>query len=340
MNPTVSILCCVYNHEAYLAKAIESFLNQKTNFHFEVILAEDFSTDRSREIICEFQKRFPQIIKPIFRDRNIGGQKNFVEGLKLARGKYVTLCDGDDFYEDNGKLQLQADFLDQHPDHTIVFHTTRWFFDDGSEKDSFYPNVDQLKSLSIEELLRWNFISTVSVMYRRINYSHYPTTDFLPGDWFCHLYHARFGRIGFIDRPMAAYRRHRRGLWWIAENNHDELIQRQSILLMRMYHELYMMFENQANDQKIILLHVRFLIKRMVDLDLKHGQKLLAECIQYFPDLINRAIASYIEGFEHGEELEYRVKTLSRELQEIYDSKRWRIASKLASIRELLSLGP
>ena len=124
--PLVSICCIAYNQQKYIRQALESFLMQRTDFNFEVIIHDDASTDGTTEIIREYESKFPGIIKPIFQTIN----KYQSEGLNFqfkyvfpkAKGKYITFCEGDDYWIDPLKLQKQVDFLELHKDFGLV-HT-------------------------------------------------------------------------------------------------------------------------------------------------------------------------------------------------------------------------
>jgi glycosyltransferase involved in cell wall biosynthesis len=110
--PIVSIKCITYNHEKYVVKAIESFLMQKTTFRVEIVIGEDCSTDRTREIVFNYAKKYPSIIKIITSNQNVGVSLNGMRTLKAASGKYIALCEGDDYWTDPLKLQKQVDFLE------------------------------------------------------------------------------------------------------------------------------------------------------------------------------------------------------------------------------------
>lgn len=108
---TVSVCCITYNHEKYIAQAIEGFLLQKTDFSIEILIGEDCSTDHTREIIKTYQKKHPKLIKILSGEKNAGAGKNVVNVINNAKGKYLAFCDGDDYWTDVYKLQKQVDFL-------------------------------------------------------------------------------------------------------------------------------------------------------------------------------------------------------------------------------------
>lgn len=220
-KPKVTIISLTYNQENYVAKAIESLVMQKTNFSFEIIISDDCSTDGTAKIIQEYAQKYPNIIKPIYREQNMGSIENFIDTMSKIDSEYVALCEGDDYWTDPLKLQKQVDFLDAHLECTICFHKVKVFFQDCSRPDEIFPNKKyrfNKNILSFNDILRQNFIQTNSVMYRwqftdkKIK-DIFPK-DILPCDWFLHILHAQKGKIGFIDEVMADYRRHKDGVWW------------------------------------------------------------------------------------------------------------------------------
>lgn len=120
----VTIQCLTYNHEPYIRKCLEGFVMQKTNFRFEAIVHDDASTDGTTEIVREYSEKYPDIIKPFFETENQYSKHNGVIG-KIMRenthGKYIALCEGDDYWIDPLKLQKQVDFLESHPDYGLIY---------------------------------------------------------------------------------------------------------------------------------------------------------------------------------------------------------------------------
>lgn len=126
-TPLVSVRCITYNHEPYIAQAIDGFLMQKTNFPFEVVIHDDASTDKTADIIREYEKKYPLIIKPIYQTENQyskgNGAVTKVVNTKL-KGKYIAFCEGDDYWIDENKLQVQFDFMEYHPECSLCVHNT------------------------------------------------------------------------------------------------------------------------------------------------------------------------------------------------------------------------
>src|SRR6478752_3440632 len=115
-TPKVSVCIPTYNHEAYIAQAVESVLEQRTNFGVEVLIGEDCSTDRTRQIICELAARHPDKIRLRLAEKNQGAGRNFADLFEHCRGEYVVILEGDDYWTSPNKLQIQVDTLDARPD--------------------------------------------------------------------------------------------------------------------------------------------------------------------------------------------------------------------------------
>ena len=120
-EPLVSVGMITYNHRPYIVKAIEGVLQQKTHFPFELVIGEDCSTDGTREIVFEYQKKYTEIIRVVTSDANVGGRENELRTMKACRGKYWAFCEGDDYWQSPEKLQKQADYLESHPDCGLVY---------------------------------------------------------------------------------------------------------------------------------------------------------------------------------------------------------------------------
>ncbi|UXA04217.1 glycosyltransferase [Mycobacterium sp. SMC-2] len=212
-SPKVSIVSTTHNQEAYVRQAFDSFIAQQTDFLVEVIVADDASTDGTPAIIREYAERYPQLFRPIFRSENLGLNANLVGALSLARGDYIALCEGDDFWTDPLKLSKQVTFMDQHPNTAVCFHPVRVMWDDGSAKDTKFPPVYLRGNLSVDALILMNFIQTNSVVYRRLERYDGIPADVMPLDWYLHVRHAVHGEIAMLPETMAVYRRHSQGMW-------------------------------------------------------------------------------------------------------------------------------
>ncbi|MGB9152475.1 MAG: glycosyltransferase [Alphaproteobacteria bacterium] len=219
IQPRLSICVATYNHEKYIAEALESFLQQKTNFSFQIIIGDDASTDSTPQILREYATKYPDIIKPILREKNISPIKNSLDIYSRAKTEFVAICDGDDFWTNKNKLQRQVDYLDVHPECAITYHKTCIRYADGSHDDIEYPSPTKRFDktiLTLEDLAVRNPMHTSSLVYRWRFQSEdirkFMPDDICPGDYFLALLHAETGNIAFIDSVMSVYRVHSGGM--------------------------------------------------------------------------------------------------------------------------------
>lgn len=207
-NPKVSVCVITYNQERYIGKCLQSIIDQETSFAFEVIVGDDCSTDSTPDIIKNFSKLYPGIIKPVFQKANINhGCNNYRITHMKAVGEYIAHMDGDDVMLP-GKLQAQCDFLDNNPQCSMVVHRADIIIGDKIFK-SEHSKVSHPKYSDIYRLLKLhNFFTHSSKMYRKcaspekscINHQFFI-------DFFIHLEHVCWGPIGFIDETLVLYRK-------------------------------------------------------------------------------------------------------------------------------------
>jgi len=117
----LSVLIVTYNHERFIAQALDSVLMQVVDFDYEIVIGEDCSTDRTREIVIEYQKRYPCKIRLLLNEINIGGARNYIRAYEACEGKYIANLDGDDYWTSPDKLQEQVDFMDNNPAFVMCF---------------------------------------------------------------------------------------------------------------------------------------------------------------------------------------------------------------------------
>jgi glycosyltransferase involved in cell wall biosynthesis len=296
--PKVSIVSISYNQEKYIEKALDSFVMQKADFGFEVVIADDCSTDRTQEIILRYAKKYPDIIKPIIRENNIGIQPNLIDALRHASGEYIALCEGDDYWTDVLKLQTQADFLDKNRTASLVFHPVKVFFDKGEESEYIYPTESDPDQFSAENLIRSNFIQTNSVMYRKQKYDSL-VADMMPFDWYLHLFHAQYGKIGFINKVMSAYRRHEGGVWWGSNKKKDEFWIRYGLVHLRTLDEIDSMYGMNKKDKLAINEAASRIYDALLDLSVDdRTNEIKAKSIWEHPRLVMGAYLSYSQRFK------------------------------------------
>lgn len=164
-EPVVSICCITYNHEKYIEEAIDSFLMQETNFPFEVVIGEDCSTDNTRKIVEKYKENYPNIIKLIVSENNVGMQANGQRTMDACKGEYIAACEGDDYWMDAEKLQIQKDFLESNPEYIICYTDVEAFNENGIIQDYIGGAT---KDLTADELKKATPINTLTTMYRNI----------------------------------------------------------------------------------------------------------------------------------------------------------------------------
>ena len=208
---TVSIFLLTYNQKQFIAQTINSILMQKANFNFQIVIGEDCSTDGTRSICETFAEKYSNKIKLLpALEKNIGLIANYMRTIKACEGKYIAICDGDDYWIDENKLQKQVSFLEDNPNYSIVYSKLKKLFPDGTFKESIQRKLKQAGDF--DDLVFENVIPSVTVLFRnRQNISAVPTwiTNFPYGDWPTYLWILKDGgKIYFMDEITAVYRMH------------------------------------------------------------------------------------------------------------------------------------
>lgn len=218
MKPLVSVYCLAYNHEKYIENALNGFISQKTDFSYEVFVHDDSSTDNTAGIIKEYAEKYPDIIKPILQTENMYSKgvrifKNYI--FPLINGKYIAVCEGDDYWCDENKLQMQVDWLENHPDYSCCVHNTK-VIDCSDGKEHLLNACLEDRDISIEEIIQWKggLFHTSSYMYR-YEYGAIPSVFFIKGsgDYPRAVYLATCGKIRYLSNVMSVYRYLTPGSW-------------------------------------------------------------------------------------------------------------------------------
>ncbi len=220
-KPLVSVCVQTYQHAKYIKECLDSILMQETNFNFEILLGEDESTDGTREICIEYAQKYPEKIRLFLHKREnviyISGQPtgrfNVLYNLKETQGKYIALCEGDDYWTDPLKLQKQVDFLKSNNDYKLCFH--RSYLLKGDEKEIFKIPENKSSFKIVDLINNNNFIATCSVVFKK------PDNFQIP-EWFFNLPFADIALYYLIVQEdkmyclpefMSFYRIHENGLW-------------------------------------------------------------------------------------------------------------------------------
>ena len=217
-NVKVSIVCDTYNQEDYIEDALKSFVNQKTNFDYEILVHDDASNDNTASIIKEYANRYPDLIKPMIQKENQYSKGVSIMDIQLERanGKYIAFCEGDDFWTDDHKLQIQYDILEKHPNIDMVAHDVVTIDDKMKEKKGMISPSNRERILTIEEILLGGggYLGTNSLFFRKeILFPKPPIRKKLELDYTIQISGALKGGIYYIPKVMSAYRVCAKGSW-------------------------------------------------------------------------------------------------------------------------------
>lgn len=261
MNETevkVSILCMAYNHGKYLRQTLEGFLDQKTDFAYEIIIHDDASTDDTAQIIREYAQKYPEIICPVFQTENQYSQNvhimaEFVN--PLVRGKYIALCEGDDYWTDPNKLQLQYDIMESHPECSMCVHRIERVLEDGSFEGRYQPAADmeegKIDTVRFLEIQRSYPFQTGSFFMRAdlwLDLEQNPPRFRMAsdvGDEPALLYMVAHGDIYYLPRCMSAYRIFSVGSWSSANKKTLE----KRLKHARHFYEMMRLFDEYTDHQ-------------------------------------------------------------------------------------------
>lgn len=258
----VSIICITYNQVSYIEEAIKSFLMQKTNFEFEILIHDDASTDGTTEIVRRYQERYPDKIRTVIQSENqyskgIRVAKTFL--WPIARGKYIAMCEGDDFWTDSNKLQVQYDYMEAHPDCSTFIHNgwivsqdKRRVFNSKpiSDHECKYGTEDAIEGLGIK-------VVTNSYFYRTDIIRRKPSGFFAKsptGDYVRLIENSLYGYIFYSPKKMSAHRVLAKNSLTVAWNQNsklrDEYISKQMIFLDALNEETEGKFDAVIREQK------------------------------------------------------------------------------------------
>lgn len=225
----VSIVCTAYNHEKYIREALDGFIMQKTDFAYEVLIHDDASTDKTPAIIKEYEKKYPDIIKAIYQKEN-----QYSQGVKIgntflyprAKGKYIALCEGDDYWIDPLKLQKQVNALNAHSELDVCAHSAKML--KGKQYIGEIKPSKQNIVFSPEEVILGGggFVATNSLMFRKealVTETSY--NKILSLDYVVQIQGSLRGGMLYLNDCMSVYRRFAENSWTVRMNNIKELVE-------------------------------------------------------------------------------------------------------------------
>ncbi len=248
-KPLISVLMLTYNHAPYISEAIESVLNQETDYILELIICDDASTDGTQDIARRYAEKDSRVVLSL-QPTNTKFGKNFVDGCSLIQGKYVAFCEGDDYWTDSGKLQKQVSFLEGHPDFSISAHKVQMLImgeqqpssqkqfiykdcsaDDQRIRDGIFYADEAIANYYFQTgslVLRWRFTKGLPDWFRqRMMFDH-----------FMFMLHAVEGKIKYFDEAMSVWRRHGGGYTWLQTQDKGLFFQKEGDDWIRMYQHM------------------------------------------------------------------------------------------------------
>ena len=253
--PLVSIIMITYGHEKYIQKAIEGVFLQKTNFPIEFIIANDNSPDNTDNIIKQIIKITPDHISVRYtqHEKNMGMMPNSIWALKQAKGKYIAVCDGDDYWIDENKLQKQVDFLEQNPNYAICCHNVYFLNGETISPQSPYDKENSQDTYTLDDLASKNMIPTLSAVFHNLNINFPDWYYSSPmGDYPLFLWTAKNGKIKYFKEKMGVYRQNT-GVWSGKQKDYTKIIS--------VFENLLPDFENFPTTKKLLKKHKNKYIK-------------------------------------------------------------------------------
>ncbi len=214
-KPKVSVVVLAYNHERFLAQALDSVLMQDVDFAYEVIVGEDYSPDGTRHLVQAYAQRYPDRLRPLYHPHNVGMGANFQACLAACQGEYIALLEGDDYWTDVHKLRKQVAWLDAHPDFSLCFHPVADQYEDNSRPNAV-PHTFAKDEFTFGDFLLpiYTVVSTGSIVLRNM-LPVWPAWLFTvkPIDFPLVVLYAELGKVKLLPDVMGVYRIHQGGIW-------------------------------------------------------------------------------------------------------------------------------
>lgn len=205
----IKVSACIisYNQQDYIKDCLEGAINQVLDYDYEIVIGDDCSTDNTFRICKEYANKYPDKIRLLSRDKNLGMAKNWIATIQECQGKYIALCEGDDYWTDLNKLQKQVNFLESNPDYVLSFHKVSVLKTNGEFVEDFLTNVPEGYQNILTLAQYGNYIHTPSVVFRNI-IKEFPS-EFEQSpivDYFLYMMLAEYGKINYSEDKMSVYR--------------------------------------------------------------------------------------------------------------------------------------
>jgi glycosyltransferase involved in cell wall biosynthesis len=222
MKPLVSVCMPTYNQEKYIARAVQGVLSQEVDFEFELLIGEDESSDHTRMICCEYANANPDVIRLVpgrradvirIKGRETG-RANLTRLLSQVRGRYVAICEGDDYWTEPAKLMRQVSFLESHPEYSFCFHDVVLVNENDEIIAPQFVGIPQSGDYALSNFLKHNRTATCSKLFRASTILPPPAANnVLAYDWLLSIHSGEQGKIYYQSGQWGAYRVSHSGLW-------------------------------------------------------------------------------------------------------------------------------
>lgn len=221
--PMVSVVMVAYNSAKYIDMAIKGVVRQRTDFPIQLVVSDDASTDETPAIVEKWAQQYPDIIEYHRNHTNLGVQKNYLEAFKYCRGKYLAMCDADDYWTCHTKLARQVKYMENHPECAICYHRVINYYEETGEMSLSNGGGPKMQVHNAEELSKWNVITNMSVLSRRslLDFDNLPTWlgEVRLLDYAMHLLIVAsrpYATIHYMSRPMGVYRHSSQAIWTLS----------------------------------------------------------------------------------------------------------------------------
>ncbi len=263
MNPKLSVIMITYKHEKFIEQAITSVLEQETDFNFELIIANDNSPDATHEIIQGIIKNYSRanLINYFKNEENLGPNANYIKAYKSGTGKYIAVCEGDDYWNDESKLQKQVDFLENNPEYVLTYHSAQCIDENGLVLNNI-SNAEPKQELTKLELIQGKQPLFLTTCYRKLPIDMPKEMESLiNGDTFLTSILGNYGKGKWLDIKPAFYRHHSGGVWSLKQKEYKFKAKIQLYKALKTYYEKQKLKDIAGYFHNKHLLHNKMLLR-------------------------------------------------------------------------------
>ena len=216
----VSVFVMTYNHKEFISQALDGILMQQVNFDYEIVVGEDCSTDRTREIVVEYAKRHPDKFVLLLHEKNIGAIANQMAVLKACTGKYIALCEGDDYWTDPLKLQKQVAILEKDPETGLCYTDVDFYYQETGKfaRSVFENGITKRYTDYLGFLINMGYLAPLTWVFRRDVFDTFELGEPTDGSFVMMLEFLRKSKVYYINEVTGVYRKHKHG---VSKRNND-----------------------------------------------------------------------------------------------------------------------